>query len=178
MYQVTRVWFLPALLALSGCANTAPEVASREVNVGFGLSPAPEGADPGTCWARDASPAVVETVTEHVLVQPEIRGADGQVIQAAIYHTETRQAIVKAREDTVFQTPCSEAITPEFVASLQRALSARRLYHGLITGTMDGLTRAAVRRYQKPFGLDSGILSLESARMLGLVAQERTGGTG
>jgi peptidoglycan hydrolase-like protein with peptidoglycan-binding domain len=35
---------------------------------------------------------------------------------------------------------------------------------------MDNRTRAAVRRFQKPQGLDSGILSLAAARKLGLVA--------
>lgn len=39
-------------------------------------------------------------------------------------------------------------------------------------------TRAAVRRYQKPQGLDSGILSLAAARKLGLVALERDVGAG
>ncbi|MGE4325742.1 MAG: peptidoglycan-binding domain-containing protein, partial [Pseudodonghicola sp.] len=38
------------------------------------------------------------------------------------------------------------------------------------TGRMDSRTEAAVRRYQKPLGLDTGILTLETARKLGLVA--------
>jgi peptidoglycan hydrolase-like protein with peptidoglycan-binding domain len=41
---------------------------------------------------------------------------------------------------------------------------------------MDARTRAAVRAYQKPEGLDSGILSLAAARRLGLVAVERPAG--
>ena len=57
-----------------------------------------------------------------------------------------------------------------FIASLQRALGARDLYRGKISGEMDNRTRASVRRFQKPQGLDSGILSLAAARKLGLVA--------
>lgn len=139
---------------------------------------APPGAPEGSCWARDASPAVVETVTEQIEMQPAILGTDGKVLSPAIYRTETRQAIVKPREDTIFEIPCASAQTPEFVASLQRALKARSLYRGAITGVMDGRTRAAVRGYQKPLGLDSGIVSMSSARSLGLVALERTGEDG
>ncbi|MFC6759366.1 peptidoglycan-binding domain-containing protein [Sulfitobacter porphyrae] len=59
------------------------------------------------------------------------------------------------------------------MASLQRALSARGLYAQQITGTLDDATRAAVQRYQKPTGPDSGVLSLETARSLGLIAVAR-----
>jgi len=59
-------------------------------------------------------------------------------------------------------------LTPDLVASLQRALTARGLYGGQINGMMDRATRHAVRGYQAPLGLDSGILSLAAARKLGL----------
>jgi peptidoglycan hydrolase-like protein with peptidoglycan-binding domain len=64
-------------------------------------------------------------------------------------------------------------MTPEFVASVQRALKVRALYRGPISGQMDSRTRAAIRAFQAPDGLDSGILSLDAARKLGLVAVER-----
>jgi peptidoglycan hydrolase-like protein with peptidoglycan-binding domain len=59
-------------------------------------------------------------------------------------------------------------LTEDFVSSLQRALSARGLYSGPISGRMDRQTRRGVRNYQAPLGLDSGILSLAAARKLGL----------
>ena len=137
------------------------------------LAEAPPGAAPGTCWGKVVTPAVIETVTEQVLLQPAEVLVDGTVRAPAVYKTETRQAIVKERQATWFETPCAVDLTPEFVATLQRALKARGLYRGQISGDMDGRTRAAVRRYQKPEGLDSGILSLAAARKLGIVAVER-----
>lgn len=75
---------------------------------------------------------------------------------------------------TRFEIPCADDLPADFTASLQRALSARALYSGAITGKMDANTRAAVRRYQQPDGIDSGTLSLAAARKLGLIAVERT----
>ena len=166
----------PLLYALFACAALAacqPAMSLRppgEPEVVQTLQEAPPGAAPGTCWGKDIRPAVVETVTEQILLQPaEIRD-DGTVLRPAIYKTETRQAIVRERKVTWFQTPCARDQTPEFVASLQRALKARALYRGAISGQMDARTRAAVRAFQTPQGLDSGILSLAAARQLGLVA--------
>ena len=134
---------------------------------------APPGAKPGTCWGKSITPAVVETVTEQVLLQPAEIRADGSITQPAIYKTETRQAIVQERVETWFETPCADILTAEFIATLQRALAARDIYRGPVSGVMDTRTRAAIRRYQAPQGLDSGILSLAAARKLGLVSVER-----
>ena len=174
MYHFLRVCPVVALIVLVACESTRPDTVSETPQTGQLMTAAPPGAPTGSCWARDASPAVVETVTEQILVQPAVLGKEGNILIHAVYRTETRQAIVKPREDTVFEIPCGADMTPEFIASLQRALLARNLYRGAITGVMDGRTRAGVRRYQKPQGLDSGILSLNAARSLGLVAQERT----
>lgn len=133
----------------------------------------PPGAKPGTCWGREVSPAVIETVTEQVMIQPAEVLADGTVISPAVYRSETQQRIVEERRETWFETPCDPVWTEEFTATLQRALKARGHYTGTITGTLDKRTRAAIRRYQAPQGLNSSILSLEAARMLGLVAVER-----
>ena len=156
--------------ALMGCVPSVDELS--EPNVVQTLAPAPPGAAPGTCWGKIETPAVIETVTEQILVQPAEVLVDGTVVSPAAYKTVTRQAIVQERQVTWFETPCAAALTPEFVASLQRALQARGHYRGAITGVMDARTRAAVRRYQAPEGLDSGILSLAAARRLGLVAIE------
>lgn len=165
---------LPMLLMVAGlaagCDSALPASEPDQVET---LAAAPPGATPGTCWGKDVSPAVVETVTEQILVQPAEVLVDGSVARPAIYKTETRQAIVRERVETWFETPCAGILTPDFVASLQRALSARGLYRGAITGLMDKRTRAAVRRYQSPQGLDSGILSMAAARKLGLIAVKR-----
>nr|WP_290559092.1 peptidoglycan-binding domain-containing protein [Aestuariivita sp.] len=146
-----------------------PDVAAlREPDLAFLTQVAPPGAEPGTCWGKTTTPAIIETVTEQVMLQPAEVSTDGTVLQPAIYKTETRQAIVRERKETWFQTPCPTDMTPEFIRSVQRALAARDVYSGAISGEMDARTRAAVRRFQKPQGLDSGILSLAAARQLGL----------
>lgn len=154
-----------ALAAVTACdATGAPEVSRQSAPA------APPGAPPGTCWGRHVSPAVIETVTEQVVARPARLAADGTVTRPATYRTETIQRIVQERQETWFERPCEVVMTPEFIASLQRALAARGLYRGPVTGEMDARTEAAVRRYQKPQGLDSGLLSLAAARKLGLVA--------
>jgi len=160
---------------LAACETTLSVPELTEPDLVQSLAEAPPGAAPGTCWGKDVTPAVIETVTDQVLLQPARLRADGTVEKPAIYRTETRQAIVEERNVTWFETPCADVRTPDFIASLQRALKARNLYRGPINGRMDARTRAAIRRYQKPEGLDSGILSLAAARRLGLVAVERPG---
>ncbi|WP_299851532.1 peptidoglycan-binding domain-containing protein [uncultured Roseovarius sp.] len=165
---------VPLLLMAFGltaaCENALPTAEPDQVQT---RATAPPGAAPGSCWGKNVSPAVVETVTEQILVQPAEIMVDGSVTRPAVYKTETRQAIVQERVETWFETPCAAALTPEFVATLQRALKARGFYRGQISGRMDTRTRAAVRQYQAPQGLDSGILSLAAARKLGLIAVKR-----
>lgn len=170
--------FLPmAALALGACTAGAALQgnvdALREPDVVQRSGQQPPGAAPGTCWGKSISPAVIETVTEQVLVQPAEITTDGIVVRPAIYKTETLQRIVKERRETWFEAPCPDQLTGELIASVQRALNVRGLYRGRITGIMDAKTRAAIRRYQEPQGLDSGILALETARQLGLIAVER-----
>ena len=163
-----------ALSAVAACTTGLPlPDMSSEPPVTRAIEQAPPGAAPGTCWGKHTTPAVIETVTQQIMLQPAQVTSDGHVIQPAIYKTETQQRILKERKDNWFQAPCSDVQTPEFIASVQRALAARSLYRGPISGEMDGATRAAVRKYQDPQGLDSGILSTAAARKLGLIAVER-----
>lgn len=170
MILTTRPFLLAALLlgALSACTPIEHE-RSEITRAG---QDAPPGAAPGSCWGKHTTPAIIETVTHQVMLQPALVSPDGTVIQPATFKTETRQDIVRPRRKTWFKAPCPEDLTPEFIASVQRALVARSLYHGTITGEMDRATRAAVRRYQETQGLDSSLLSLANARKLGLVAIE------
>ncbi len=157
--------------AVGGLSGKMPAVAQlTEPEVTRFRTEAPPGSDPNACYGRDVSPAVIETVTEQVMLQPAEVKTDGTVIYPAVYKTETTQRIVEERRELWFQTPCARDLTPDFVASLQRALAARGYYRGPASGDMDARTRAAVRAYQAPQGLDSGIVSSAAAKKLGLVA--------
>lgn len=79
------------------------------------------------------------------------------------------------REERI-KTPCPEEMTPEFVSSLQRALAARDLYEGPVTGVFGPLTTAGVEAYQTARGLPTSVLSLATARELGLIAYPRPEG--
>lgn len=135
----------------------------------------PPGAPSGTCWQRDVTPAVIETVTERVAMPSPGTAAAGNADRAGgpmVIRSQTHQRIVRDRKTLVFETPCPPVFTPEFIKSIQRALMARGAYAGAITGHYDQPTRAALRRYQARVGLDSDILSMANARALGLVAYD------
>ena len=172
--MITRSWSASvgamACVALASCGVPLPVPGVGEPDVIQIHSTPPPGSPQGACWGQEGSPAVVETVTEQILLQPAQVRTDGTVIAPAVYKTETRQRIVRERRELWFRTPCPDDLTVEFVSSLQRSLWARDLYKGAITGRMDRQTRRAVRNYQAPLGLDSGILSLAAARKLGLLA--------
>lgn len=161
------------LATLSACAApSALNGLSGEPEVARFTTDIPPGASPDTCWGKQVTPAIVETETRQLLVQPAEVRADGTVTAPAIYKTETVQRIVREREENWFETPCPDEMTEDFVASLQRALAVRGYYVWQVTGEMDPRTRAAIRRYQQPQRLDSGILSLAAAQQLGLVSVE------
>ncbi|MEO0379743.1 MAG: peptidoglycan-binding domain-containing protein [Pseudomonadota bacterium] len=168
MRPISSLSALVAALFVTACAENAV-VTSSNVDP-ISLATSPPGAAPGTCWGKTVSPAVVQTVTRKVLLQPAQISSDGRVQAAPIYKDETRQEVVKPRQDTWYEVPCAAALTPEFVSSLQRALSARGYHRGPITGEMDKATEAAIQRYQRDEGLDSKTLSMAAARKLGLIA--------
>jgi hypothetical protein len=163
--------------ALSGC-DLPPQPTTAEdppePGVRTSTRAGPADAAPGTCWGKTASPAVIETVTEQVEIEPARFDDAGNVTVPPVLRTETRQEIVTPRVENWFETPCEEVLTPEFVATLQRALAARGFYQGAADGILTDATRAAVGAYQRAeAGLDSGVLSLDAARALGLVAVPR-----
>lgn len=162
-------------LLLAGC-NPAQVTAPSRADLGIelvrlrdaGPPPGPEGA----CWASDTTPAVIETVTEQVVVTEEIRDDTGRVTTPASFQTKTHQRMVQDHEEVWFRAPCPEDVTVQFVASLQRAMKARGLYLLPVTGAMDADTQEAVRRFQADRGLDSPTLSLAAAKELGLIATD------
>lgn len=136
---------LIALLALTACQSAKPEAPATRADTGM---PAPvQGALPG-CLASAMVPAMAR---------------------------DAIAADADAMEERQFAVPCPEQMDADFVASLQRALIVRGYHEGVATGKIDKPTTEAVRRYQRPRGLDSGILSLDAARALGLVAVGREG---
>lgn len=172
--MIRSVALLASLTAMTACTADGPEVARfNEPTLATTRDDLPEGADPDACYGRDTTPAVIETVTERVLVQPADIAEDGTIREPAKFRVETRQEIVEDREDIWFQTPCPDEMTPEFVASLQRALALRGYYDGPITGEANRDTREAVRLFQMEQGLNSGVLSIAAAKRLGLVAYDR-----
>jgi hypothetical protein len=143
-------------LILAACvpqSGDGPQVASL---AGALRTAAPPADAPG-CWHGEERPALFETVTDQRV------SADGRVERVQ------RQVLVRDRVAVWFEVPC-EPVTPAFAASLQRALKARGLYAGPVTGRIDAATAEAVRRFQAARGLESATLSLAAARMLGLVA--------
>lgn len=166
---------LAGLTALTACDPAAEQTAfavpitAREGAIEVTRGTGPPDADPASCYASESSPAVIETVTEQLMLQPPQVASDGSVREPAVFLTETRQRIVEERRILWFEVPCQlQHDDPAFIASLQRALSARGLYDGPDNGIMTRRTLRAVRAFQEPQGLDSAILSLAAARQLGL----------
>ena len=175
MKQAVIGWAVVAAV-LAGCQSGAVPKAPGRVDLAAEVvtlrEPGPPEGPEGACWESDVTPAVIETVTEQVVVTPEVRDAAGAVVTPATYRTDTRTRILRDRTEVWFRAPCPAEVTVDFVASLQRALTARGYYLLPLTGVMDAGTRDAVRRFQADRGLDSPRLSLAAARDLGLVPVE------
>jgi hypothetical protein len=146
-------------LCLGGCAAPVAVVAPETLVLAAEARPVKSALPPGPgCWGRDRLPAVIETET--------ITRATG----AGSYRSESRQSIVSEARQVWIQTPCYDELTPDTVITLQRALRARAYYLGALDGALSPETMAAIRRFQADHGLDTKVLSLKAARVLGLVA--------
>ncbi|KQB14093.1 peptidoglycan-binding protein [Rhodobacter capsulatus] len=131
----------------------------------------PPGPEAKGCFTEERRPAVVETVTEHVLVEPEDRDPKtGAVLSPARYRTTTQARIVSGGGRMWFASVCAAEMTTARIAVLQRALWVRGLYAGPLDGQMSAATREAIRRYQTQRGLLSADLSLRAAREMGVVS--------
>lgn len=144
-------------------------IAQIEVKVG---QTAPRQDQAGACWGKDVTPAIIETVTEQVLISEEQRDAAGKITQPASYRSNIHQRMVQDTREVWFRAPCPDSLTVSFLATLQRALKARGLYTAAITGEMSTETAEAIRRFQAERGLDSPVLSLAAAQELGLLATD------
>ena len=142
-----------AVAALAACTEAPASDKNPPTRLEtFAAAPSAAGS---RCWDKHVTPAETKTVRELVQVQPARLDEDGNVISEPIYRREAREVTARAGREQWFETPCEDQLTPEFLASLQRALKARGHYSGAITGRMDTGTGRAIRLYQEPQGLDS-----------------------
>lgn len=182
--QMTRpLRTLSVTLAFCGLAGCTPPDVTRAPSapssdpiagpIGPLANPVAVDANTGTCYTRAITPALIETVTEQVMVAAVTNDA-GTVIAPATFRTQTRQEILRERREVEFETPCAHITTPAFIASVQRALFARGYYNGPINGQLDTRTSTAVERFQiAENDVHTKTLTLETARSLGLVAVPR-----
>jgi hypothetical protein len=162
------------LLVLTACMDAPQVMRAGGDPIGPLADPVMVDTSLGTCFARTTTPAIIETVTEQVMVQPASVRSDGTVQSPAAFRTVTRQQIMRERREVEFETPCAAVMTPQLIASVQRALIARGYYNGAINGRFDGRTATAIERFQTAQGdVQTSTLTLQTARTLGLVAQPR-----
>jgi hypothetical protein len=165
------------LSLLAACAAAPPAarlgpVSGPSSRPALGLAEvAPD--EEGRCWATDTQPAVIETQTVQEQATPAVLAEDGTVRVPATYRSTVRQEIARERAVVAFETLCPPAYTPDFVASLQRALMARGYYQGAVDGALGPALGRAIQDFQRGEGPDSPLLSLAAARELGLVPLSR-----
>jgi hypothetical protein len=136
---------------LTACIDAPQVMRADDDPIGPLANPVMVDASLGTCFARSTTPAIIETVTEQVMVQP-----------------------APVRSEVEFETPCAAVMVPQFIASVQRALIARGYYNGAINGRVDGRTATAIERFQTAQGdVQTSTLTLQTTRAIGLVAQPR-----
>ena len=170
---MNRVFLTLALcIALAGC-QPATEVVSPTGPANaidrLDLGEIETGTD-GRCFARMDQPTQTSIVEEMELVIPETRDANGAVTAPPVFRTFARPQTVATGEGRRFETLCPPQYTHERVATLQRALRVRGTYAGPIHGTLDTATGNAIRQFQAPSGVQSNLLGIETARLLGVIA--------
>lgn len=158
-----------ALASLAACQNGTGAPAGRAATT----EPAALTRAAGACWASDHIPALERMVFDERILREAQRDSAGRITAEAVVERTPRVLVERAAEDRLFAVPCPNVMTQELIAALQRALMVRGHLTGNATGVMDDATRAAVRDFQRPQGLDSAILSLEAAWQLGLVPLPR-----
>lgn len=172
--QMTGLRLITAAMLLVGCTGgQTPQSPPKNIPVMHLASGKTPPESEGKCWASDTTPAVIETITEHLLIRPELRDPTGNVTRPAEFETKTAQRLIQDREMVWFAAPCAAEMTVDFIASLQRALKARGRYLNAVTGVYDQATGEAVRKLQAERGLDSPVLSMETALDLGLASKPR-----
>ncbi len=162
-----------ATLALSACQTISGSGVTRGPDaplIPTITAAAPPAGNSDACWGQVVGPSTTELVQQTVIVQEAVFDEDGTELSPAIYRNVTAPRTVSTGEGSWFERVCDAALTPAFVMSLQRALTARAYYGGPANGVLDAPTHDSLRLFQQDRGLDSDVLSLASAQQLGLVA--------
>ncbi|MDA8739629.1 peptidoglycan-binding protein [Rhodobacteraceae bacterium] len=154
----------PLLLTLSPILFSACALSTQTLGINVN-EPEPEQE---ACRAKISQPAIYETVTEKKLIAPAKFSPSGRQIAPPTYQHQTIHRIIRERSIEWFDTPCEDEMNADLIVSLQRALKARGYFNGKLTAIMDHDTKGALRRYQAENGLDSAILSRQTAYELGL----------
>lgn len=157
--------------ALTGCAGGGQMSVAPDLVLASQITNTAPKEIPGQCWASQTRPAVIETVTEQIEETAASTAPDGTEISAT-YRTQTTQRVIGDREMEYFRTPCEDVFSTYFLETLQRAMAARGLYAAPVTGVLDTATASAIRNWQRPRGIDSATLSLQAAKILGLLRWE------
>lgn len=134
-------------------------------------------------------PAVYKTVTKRVIatpattrkiVIPAVYGSVTKTVEAtpsivqrteipATYKEVARTVEVAPTRTVWTSVLCDVNTTPDVVRRLQTALKSQGHYNGKIDGDVGPATRRAIASYQKAQGVESDILTIESARTLGII---------
>ncbi|MGB1213424.1 MAG: peptidoglycan-binding domain-containing protein [Pikeienuella sp.] len=111
-------------------------------------------------------PAVYGTVTKTVEATPSV--VQRTEIPAS-YKTVKRTVEVAPARTVWTSVLCDVNTTPDVVRRLQTALKSQGHYNGKIDGDVGPATRRAIASYQNAQGVQSDILTIESARALGII---------
>ena len=171
--QLSKLTAASGIMLLAACA-VPQDTTSTTAPPTLPASPTdrPADAPSGTCWGSTITPAVIQTTTERILIAPADISAEGTIRAPARYQNEDRQTIVRPRQTKWHEIVCTDSMTPAFLASLQRALSARGFHQGDITGQLDTPTKDAIALYQTEQNLPGYDLTVEAAQRLGLVVTQ------
>lgn len=135
------------------------------------------------------TPAVYKTVSKRVIATPattrkiEIPAVYGSVTKTveatpsvvqrteipATYKNVARTVEVAPARSVWTSVLCDVNTTPDVVRRLQTALKSQGHYNGKIDGDVGPATRRAIASYQNAQGVESDILTIESARTLGII---------
>lgn len=110
-------------------------------------------------------PAIKKRIAKKVLVEAE-RTVD--ITIPAVYKNVQKKVPLTASKVVWRPVLCDYNITPNVVVKIQEALTLRGFDTGGVDGIFGGKTSEAVNRFQKSLGLESGGITIETLRALGV----------
>ena len=171
MRRGTIALLLTAACGAAGCVDSQMHTTYPSAELlPRGMS-APANAPEGSCWQKNITPAVIDTVTKQTQVPTsDLKTQPGNPTKATTkYQTKTHHIMVKIRKEAWFETLCPAQLNNDLITALQHALKDKNLYHGAAHGRLTKATRTAIRTLQQKDGINSSVLSLRSAGSLALL---------